>query len=738
MPKDRDDQLNSGLPPDGLEFSLEEILAEYEVKERRPADDAVPLPLDGRGKRAKVLHFPGTPPAQDGAPATAPGPDTPEPEPDAPDPAPPERDAPAPPPKRRLGFGKKEAPPPPPRDEKVLPFPEEEEENPVAAGINRLKRKADDYAEHMFEEEGAEDDEQVRRAERFIPGVDEEEAPQRERKPRRAPPPAPDLPPQELFRRYGKGLKALRLRCVLVFLTCIPLLYLTLAPYAGLPLPAAVAREYTLQIYALAILLGVCMLLGVDVLLRGLLSIFRLQLGMDSLTAFACIASLADALTMPALGGRDGHLPYCAITALGLFFAMRGTYRKRRGQRAACRTAASASEPYLVTLDDGKWNGRDTYAKWSGEPIGFGRQIQAADGAERIFRVAAPLLLLCCALFSGLASVGRGRTEDLLWCLSATLTAAASFSGALCFGMPWSTLAQRLSKSGAALAGWDGVVGTGGGSYVLLTDADLFPPGTISMNGIKVFGDFPVEKVIGCAATLVRDSGSGLDKVFHDLLRSQGAIYRRASDFCCYEGGGVSGVIRDQVVLVGSASFMHLMEVDLPQGLNVKNAVFCAIDGELAGIFALHYSLHGAVEPALHALIHNGVLPVLATRDFNLIPAMLRQRFKLPVEKMEFPAVERRVELSDPDQEHSPILSAVLCREGLGPYSEAVVGGQRLRRAVRASAVLASVGAFIGVLLAFYLTFSGAYSSLSPANLLVFLLMWLVPTPLISGWVNRY
>ena len=72
--------------------------------------------------------------------------------------------------------------------------------------------------------------------------------------------------------------------------------------------------------------------------------------------------------------------------------------------------------------------------------------------AERIFRVAAPLLLLCCALFSGLASVGRGRTEDLLWCLSATLTAAASFSGALCFGMPWSTLAQRLETRAARAA----------------------------------------------------------------------------------------------------------------------------------------------------------------------------------------------------------------------------------------------------------------------------------------------
>lgn len=119
---------------------------------------------------------------------------------------------------------------------------------------------------------------------------------------------------------------------------------------------------------------------------------------------------------------------------------------------------------------------------------------------------------------------------------------------------------------------------------------------------------------------------------------------------------------------------------------------------------------------------------MLATRDFNLIPAMLRQRFKLPVEKMEFPAVERRRELSGAEQSHSDILTAVLCREGLGPYSEAVVGAARLRRAVRCSAVLACVGAAVGVLLAFYLTSVGAYSSLSPSNLLVFLFMWLVPT----------
>jgi len=66
------------------------------------------------------------------------------------------------------------------------------------------------------------------------------------------------------------------------------------------------------------------------------------------------------------------------------------------------------------------------------------------------------------------------------------------------------------------------------------------------------------------------------------------------------------------------------------------------------------------------------------------------------------------------------------------------VGAGRLRRAVRGCAFLSALGGLVGVLLAFYITFAGAYAALSPLNLLIFLSMWLVPTYLISGWVNRY
>ena len=732
MAKDRDDELNEDLPG-GDEFSLESILAEFgggQKKKKPDEEDTIPFPVVPKSQRpsspskkpGRVLTFPdgGQEQAQKEPKAAATR-------------QPPVEKAPPPKPEPTPQKPSKA----PPVEDNVLDFPEEAagpEESPLTQGINRLLKKADDYAEHMFEEEGMEDDTAVRRAEEFIPGTDEEEEPsprRRERKPRKEPPPAPDLPPADLAKRYGKGLKGMRLRATLVLLLFLPALYLTLEVF---PHPQALTPE--LRVLALSGVQVLAMLLGLDVLFRGLFGLLRLEFGMDTLLLFASAATLADALTMFKLDPREGQMPYCAAIVLGISLLLRGTYRKRRGLRLACKTAAAASHPYLVTLDEGKWNGRDTYAKWSGDPVGFGRQMQASDGAQRIFRRICPLLFIASMLLSIVASIGRGAPERLLWCLSATLTASASLSGALCFGQPWLTLCQRLSKSGAAIAGWDGVTATGG-SGILVTDSDLFPPGCVSLNGIKIFGDFPAEKVVADTATLIRESGCGLDKPFHDLLRAQGAIYRRVSNFFCYEGG-LSGVIRNEQVLVGSADFMRLMEIALPPGLHVKNAVFCAIDGELAGIFALNYTLHGTVDPALTSLIRNRVSPVMATRDFNLTPAMLRQRFKLPVDRMEYPSVERRMELSDEDQLHSDILTAVLCREGIGPYSEAVVGAARLRRAVRTSAVLASLGAVVGLILAFYLTFVGAYASLSASNLLVFLIMWLVPTPLISGMVNKY
>ena len=96
------------------------------------------------------------------------------------------------------------------------------------------------------------------------------------------------------------------------------------------------------------------------------------------------------------------------------------------------------------------------------------------------------------------------------------------------------------------------------------------------------------------------------------------------------------------------------------------------------------------------------------------------------------------MELTDSDQPHSDTLTAVFLREGLPSYSDTAIGGCRLRTAARLGVLLAVLGGVLGILLTFYLTVMGAYHSLSPAALLVFLSAWLIPQLVLGDWVTRY
>lgn len=705
---DRNKQINKGElidiksligDADGGDFTLDDIMAEY----GHPDPSKVP---------DNIVAFPGAVQAPEGAEE--------EPEKELPE---------------------EEEPFPPEEEPRITPFPKKR--NRLSALVQDLNRRADDYAEHMFEEDESIDRAEVRRLERLIPGTDEEEidetSPARQRqRPRRQEPPPPDTPPQELARRYSRGLKWMRTRALLVFLLTALALVQTLAPAAGLVWTAPLDQP-GLQCALSAGLLGLGTLLSADVLLTGLIRACFLKFGMDTIAALSCLFTLVDGIQLALSEEAPQRLPYSLVCLAGLFFLLHGACHKKHALRLSCRTAALSASPYRVTLDPGSWNDQDTYAKWSGGQEDFGSQIQTDDGVQRVFRRFCPLLIIGDVVFALMASTGGGHPERLVWALSALFTATAAFGGSLAYGRAFHKAARRLAPGGSALAGWPGIAASRRGRCVLITDGDLFPPGYVELNGFKVMSDYPVERVVAYTATLIRDSGSGLTTLFHNQLRSMGGLMRSADNLQCHEGGGLSANIRGDQVLVGSAAFMKLMEVRLPQGLNVKNAVFCAIDGRLAGIFALSYTLPDTVFPALEALMMEKVEPVLATRDFNLIPAMLQQRFKLAADKMAFPSVGRRRELSDPDCGHdSGVLTALLCREGLLPFAEAITAAKRLRWAARLGAVLCCAGSLLGMALAAYLTSVGAYTSLSPLNLLVYMLTWLVPVWFLSGWVHRF
>ena len=82
--------------------------------------------------------------------------------------------------------------------------------------------------------------------------------------------------------------------------------------------------------------------------------------------------------------------------------------------------------------------------------------------------------------------------------------------------------------------------------------------------------------------------------------------------------------------------------------------------------------------------------------------------------------------------------NAVIYREGLMPYAEIAVGSKRLVHAVRMAAVLSLGSSAVSALLAFYLTFVGAYSALTPVSMLLYLLLWALAALIEGFWADRY
>ncbi|MCD7929552.1 MAG: hypothetical protein LUF86_05270 [Clostridiales bacterium] len=603
--------------------------------------------------------------------------------------------------------------------------------------LGRIQDRANDFADNMFAEA-----EKPGGDSGSVPGTDEEETPPekkrpwRERRPRKEPPKAPDLSAEELASRYRLGLRFMRQRLYYTFAVLVVLLYLSVAEGCGLPLPAVLLNHQVMSgVLTWGLALGAA--IELDILWMGLTAPWRGRPGLHTITALAVLATLLDGL-LSALVGREGPLPFSALALLSLFGAAWGAYDRKKALYLSCRTASNSSQPYRVTLDENQWDGISAFNREEGTAEGFGSQIQGMDGAQRIYRTWVPVLIVAAIVCAVVSSVGCGRPTLLPWCLSTILVAAAPVSGLLAFGQPYLRLTRRLDRTGAVLAGWDGAASMRGKANILVKDEDLFPEGSVIMKSIKHSEGVSLEKLTGCTASMLRSAGSGLYHLFDTELRRQGGFYRRVDNLECYEAGGLTADIRGEQVLIGTSGFLTVMNIKLENGMKLRRTVYCVINKKLAGFFSLDYKMSHYSKAAVHALVKGGVRPVLVTRAFNVIPSMLQNLHGLPVSQMEFPPIERRWELSEPGKPHNPVLGALLTREGMGSYSDAVLGGRRLCAVVRLNAWIAVLASLVGLVLAFYLTWSLAFASLTPLTMLIFLLLWAVPNLTISRAADQF
>ena len=226
-------------------------------------------------------------------------------------------------------------------------------------------------------------------------------------------------------------------------------------------------------------------------------------------------------------------------------------------------------------------------------------------------------------------------------------------------------------------------------------------------------------------------------EVFGQLLASHKCRHYTAENLQYYAHGGIGGTVNEEAVLIGPLAFMKEMDIQVPDNAKIAQAVYVAMDGELCGLFAMHYEKTKSSAAGLSTLSsYRNLYCVLTSSDFTLTHSVIGNRFGIKTKRFLLPERELRMQLQQKEAAEDAQALLLTTAEGLAPIAYGVTGARVLKMASKLGTGIHMAGGILGLVIMGALVALGALELLTPANMFLYQLVWLIPGLLITEWTR--
>jgi len=535
-------------------------------------------------------------------------------------------------------------------------------------------------------------------------------------------------PEKKFYELTEKGLGKLQLSMFFVLLVVVGSAISTVA-YAQGMIPE---NRLRLMIFSQCLAVLVSALFGSFQLIQGAADLIKGRFTLNTLllvTFFACCADGVFCL-------MQLRVPCCAAFSLEVLMSLWSTYNRRHAALGQMDVLRKAARLQGVCAKDDAYEGKKVLQRIPGKVEHFMDNYDQATAPEKRQGVYALIALILSIGVGVYAAV----TRDLYVGIQMTvisLLAALPATAFIATTRPFAILQRRLHRLGAVLCGWQGVKQLCGKAIFPLYNDDIFPLGTTRMNGVKFFGNRPTDLVMSYAAAVIMADGGSLAPIFRQVLESRNGNLYDAQNLRRYENGGIGGNVLDEPVLVGSLSFLKDMGVEVPEGIQVSQAVCVAIDGELCGVFAISYEKTRSATAGLSTLSsYRGLNPVMADGQFMMSESFIRSKFGIKSKRLQFPGTETRMLINSVQPEETAEAALLTTKAGLAPMAYCVTGARALRNACNVGVVLHMIGGILGLGIVVTLLILDATHLLIPANMFLYQLAWMIPGWIVTEWTR--
>ena len=430
------------------------------------------------------------------------------------------------------------------------------------------------------------------------------------------------------------------------------------------------------------------------------------------------------------------RVPCCAAFSLEMTMALWSRLQKRNTEMGQLDTMRKAVRLNGIVKVDDFYNGKDGLLRREGQVSDFMDTYEKPSTPEVMQSIYAAISLLACIGIAVFAGSLHG-VSMAIQILSTSLLVAVPATFFVSISRPMAILETRLHMVGTVICGWAGVRDLIGKAAFPLKDQDLFPQGSVKLNGVKFYGDRSPDEAVAYSAAMISVCGGALVPVFRQLLKSRNISAPKVDTFRNYGEGGIGGEIQGEPVLLGTLKFLQDMGVEIPEGTMVNQAVYAAIDGQLCAVYAISYAKMRSAAAGLVTL--NGYRKLTLVKlpgDFMLTEEFLRSKFNIKGKRVIFPDREEGILLSrfrpDPNE---PVL-ALTTRDELISSAYAVSGARALRQSTRLGVAIHVLGGIIGMIIMLVLGYLGSTELLTPTNVLLYQLIWAIPGLLVTEWTR--
>ena len=491
------------------------------------------------------------------------------------------------------------------------------------------------------------------------------------------------------------------------------------------------ANRLRLMVFGQILAMMVSALLGCYVLMDGIADLFTGKFSLNTMLFLTLAACSADAVFCL----QELRVPCCAAFSLEMTFALWNRSLRRTTEMGQMDTLRKANRlDGIVKVPDQKGNG-PAILRTEGRVEDFMDNYARRSGPEKALNIYALLSVLACIGIAVLAGV-RHNLSLAIQVFAASMLVAVPASAFVSQSRPGAILERRLHMVGTVLCGWKGIKSLCGKAAFPLFDKDIFPVGAVKLNGVKFLGSREPEAVIAAAAALMRARGGGLEPVFTQLLDSRGGEILDAEELRVLPEG-LAGEVMGETCVLGLADCLKEQGVEIPESALVSNALYFAMDGALTAVFALNYSRTKASAAGLVTLNGSRKLrPMILCRNFMINKQLLKEKFGIRTKRYDFPDSEVRDEFADfvPDPELTA--GALTTQQNLSSMAYAATGARTLRRSCQVGMWLHIFAGVVGLLIMAALAYLGDLQLLSPLNILLYQLVWMIPGLLVTEWAR--